>query len=201
MKTMKKTYIFILAIMIASVSGIKAQTELTSFQYSMGFTQGDFKDFIEKASYRGVSFDYRKLLNDGSVGIGVDISWNVFDEKKDYASYTDGTKTLSGVQFRYTGALPMLATLDYYFKPGEDLNPFIGLGVGTVYTHNDVDMGLYYSQKDAWHFAVKPEAGFIFKASHDMGVILVAKYFNALSTDDVAARNYLTVNVGLAWEF
>jgi opacity protein-like surface antigen len=198
---MKKKYIFILAIMIASVSGIKAQTELTSFQYSMGFTNGDFKDFIERTSYRGVSFDYRKLLNDAHVGVGMDISWNVFDEKMNYASYTDGTSTLSGVQFRYVGALPILAMADYYFKPGEDLNPFIGVGVGTVYTHNDVDMGLYVAQRDAWHFAVKPEAGLILKVNPEMGIMLVAKYFNAFSTDDVAARNYLTVNVGLAWGF
>lgn len=44
--------------------------------------------------------------------VGVDAGWNVFYEKKDYDTYTGGTESLSGIQYRYQNSVPLLASAD-----------------------------------------------------------------------------------------
>jgi len=197
---MKRIYIIILLLIVTSGSRLIAQTNLFALQYSVGFTMGDFKDFIGKESWRGVTMDYRSMVNE-NVGVGIETGWNAFYEKKDYATYVDGTRSLSGTQFRYCSAIPILVSADYYFNPGESLSPFIGLGIGTIYTRNDLDMGLYTIREDVWHFALKPEAGLLFKTRPDFGIMLCVKYYNGFNSEDLGTRNYVATNIGFVWEY
>ena len=61
----------ILLIAIFSVLGISvfSQTGITALSYSMGFGTGDMHDYISKASFRGFTIDYRKLVQ-SNVGVG-----------------------------------------------------------------------------------------------------------------------------------
>lgn len=197
---MKKINLIILLFVVSSASRLFAQSDLFSLQYSVSFTVSDFKNFIGATSWRGATMDYRHMANE-NVGVGFETGWNAFYERMDYATYVDGTRSLSGTQFRYCSAIPILISADYYFKPGETINPFAGLGIGTQYTRNDLDMGLYTVREDVWHFAVKPELGVIFKARPDFGIILCAKYYNAFKAGDIGSRNYFTTNIGFVWEY
>lgn len=90
----------------------------------------------------------------------------------------------------------MFAT-DYYLKPGEDLNPFIGLGVGTIYTERATDMGIYRLTQDAWSFAFTPQVGFYYSVNRYSGISLAAKYNLGLAGGDFdTTQSYLSFNIG-----
>jgi len=95
----------------------------------------------------------------------MELGWIVFYEKKDYDTYTEGTTSLSGTQYRYTNSYPMLVTFEYTLKPDEMLKPFVNLGLGTMYTRRDTDMGVWTLKQDAWHFALKPEIGILLEVN------------------------------------
>lgn len=179
---------------------VVAQENLSSMQYSMGFAVGDFGDFIGRASFRGATFDYTKKLN-LNVGVGFEVAWNVFYEDLDYDTYTEGTSSISGKQYRYCSAVPILATVNYYMKPSELLTPFAGIGIGTMYSSNELDMGIYALTEDVWHFVLRPEIGVLVNISSSTDLFVSGKYYNAFKTEDVNSRNYITANIGLSWRY
>ena len=194
---MKKIFFIILLTGVISATQVKGQESLFSIQYSMGFGVGDLKEFNESASFRGMSFDYRYMM-DRSLGIGFETGYNLFYDKMNYATYTRGTESLSGVQFRYTHAVPVLAAFDYFIIPDTQFNPFVGLGIGTLYTNRDVDMGMYRWKRDVWQFAIRPQVGILI-ATPGVDFIVGAKYYSAFKANDVEGQSYFTINVGLAF--
>jgi outer membrane protein len=192
---MKKIFFVFLITGIITATQVKAQESLFSIEYSMGFATGDLKEFNEAASFRGMSFEYRYMMKP-AVGIGFETGYNLFYDRLDYATYTQGTESLSGVQYRYTHAVPVLAAADYYFKPDANTNPFIGLGLGTIYVFRDVDMGMFTMEDDDWQFALRPQVGTVI-TMQGIDLMLAAKYMMGFKTDDMAANNYFTINVGL----
>ena len=194
---MKKIIFVFLIAGIVSATQVKAQESVFAIQYSMGFGVGDLKEFNESASFRGMSFDYRYML-DRSMGLGFETGYNLFYDKMDYATYTRGTESLSGVQLRYTHAVPVLAAFDYYLKADTQFNPFIGVGIGTLYTSRDLDMGMYRWTTDAWQFAIRPQVGIIV-ATPSIDLIVGAKYYSAFKSNDVEGQSYFTINLGVVF--
>ncbi len=194
---MKKIFFIILLTGVITATQVKGQESLFSIQYSMGFGVGDLGEFNEAASFRGMSFDYRYMI-DRSMGVGFETGYNLFYDKMNYATYTRGTESLSGVQFRYTHAVPVLAAFDYFIIPDTQFNPFVGLGIGTLYTNRDVDMGMYRWKRDVWQFAIRPQVGVII-ATPGVDFIVGAKYYSAFKANDVEGQSYITINVGLAF--
>lgn len=174
-------------------------TGILSLQYSAGFAVGDMNDFIKAPSWRGMTFEYHRLIQD-NIGVGFEIGWNAFYERKDYATYTKDTRSLSGVQYRYCSAVPMLATFNYYFSPDQQITPFVGLGIGTQYTENYLDMGLYEISENVWHFGLKPEIGVNFNVNEMFAITMVGKYYMAFKSGDIGARSYIATNIGFAWK-
>lgn len=192
---MKKIFFVLLVTGMITATQLNAQDNFFSIQYSVGFGNGDMKDFIEKTSWRGVSFEFRNFVTP-NVGLGIESGMNTFYEKKDYATYTQGTRSLSGVQYRYINTVPILAAADYYFQPGQKVNPFLGLGIGTIYNRRDLDMGLYTIEDEAWQFALRPELGVLVNVSEGLDLMLAAKYYAGFKSGDMEAQNYFTINVG-----
>jgi opacity protein-like surface antigen len=193
---MKK--ILSLLLLVTSFSTVAVAQSSFSIQYSLGFG-GSMNDYISSTSVRGATFEY-KMYPSPNVSVGLDAGWNHFYERRAYSTYTDGTLSLSGVQFRYANAVPIFVTTSYYLKPGEKINPFIGVGVGTVFMSRYIDMGQYRVTEEAWHFALKPEAGVLVNLSPDMDLILGFRYNNAFDTSDTDAISYMMFNVGFVWK-
>ncbi|HSO88438.1 MAG TPA: outer membrane beta-barrel protein [Draconibacterium sp.] len=194
---MKKIFFVVLLTGIITATQVKAQESLFSVQYSMGFAAGDLKEFNEAASFRGMSFEYRYMMQP-AIGVGLETGYNLFYDRMDYATYTQGTQSVSGVQYRYTHAVPVLAAFDYYLKPDTQFNPFVGLGVGTLYTFRDLDMGMLTMESDAWQFALRPEVGCII-STQAADVLIGAKYFSGFKANDTEGQSYFTINVGLVF--
>lgn len=191
---MKRILFFALLLVSTLVS---AQNNLTTLQYSMGFGTSDMADHISKTSFRGFTIDYRKLVQP-NVGVGVDLGWNVFYEEMPFDTYTtaNGSTDITGKQYRYQNQFPMLVAADYYLKPGEKINPFAGLGIGTMYSLRNTDMNLYTLEQDAWHFALRPEVGAIIQATPGFGFSVSAKYYHGFEAGDLSSQGYFTLNLG-----
>jgi opacity protein-like surface antigen len=195
---MKNLFKLLTIVALFAAAPAFAQTSF-SVQYSMGFGMGDTKSFVSTSSFRGATMEFRKYVKP-NLAVGADVSWNVFYERKPFDTYTSGTVSLSGLQYRYINAVPIYISTDYFFKPGERVNPFVGLGIGTLYTKQNTDMNLYSLEKDSWAFALRPEAGIMFEANPGMDLILAAKYNWGFSTDDLPAQSYLAINVGFVFK-
>jgi len=194
---MKKMFFVFLLTGIITATQVKAQENLYSIQYSIGFGMGDLKEFNEAASFRGMSFEYRYMMKP-SIGVGLETGYNLFYDRMDYATYTKGTESVSGIQYRYTHAVPVLAAFDYYLKPDMQFNPFIGLGIGTLYTYRDIDMGMFTRESDVWQFALRPQIGAII-STPAADLIVGAKYFSGFKANDTEGQQYFTINVGLVF--
>lgn len=192
---MKKIY-FILFLFVAASSAF-AQS-ITNVQYSIGFGTGDLGDYIGTPSFRGFAVDFRKLVQP-NIGVGIDLGWNVFYDAKPSDTYTLGNLSYSGKQYRYNNQFPGLFAVDYYLQPGEQINPFVGLGIGTMYSLRNTDMGQYTFEQDAWHFALRPEAGVIFEANPGLSFAITGKYYYGFEAGDLDAQSYFALNFGFVF--
>jgi len=196
--SMKKLFHIFLAVATFAAAPAIAQSAF-SVQYSMGFGSGDVKSYVSSTSFRGASLAYRYFVQP-KISVGADIGWNTFYERRAYDTYTSGTISLSGVQYRYINAMPVYLAGDYYLKPGEKINPFVGLGVGTLYTKRNTDMNLYTLENKVWAFALRPEAGVLVNANPGLDIILAGKYNYGFSAGGLEAQSYFTFNIGLVFK-
>lgn len=173
------------------------QDSYISVQYGVSFGSGDLGDFISAVSWRGASFEYRKALNDKLL-VGVDVGWYVFYEKKDYDTYTKGLETLSGVQYRYQNEVPILVSAEYFFSTNS-VKPYVGFGIGTMYSERTVDMGIYRFQENPWHFAIKPELGLLYEMSYSTSLKFAAKYYNGFKSGDLENQGFFSISLGFAF--
>lgn len=195
---MKKIYYSLFLLLMAA--GVAQAQDNFAFTYSMGFGVGDLSNFISQPSFRGANIEFRKAVQP-NIGVGLTVGWNVFYESLDKDTYTYNNSSLTGKQYRYSNHVPMLLSTDYYFKPGEKFNPFVGLGIGTIYTRRNTDMNLYTVKQEAWNFALQPGVGFQYMLS-DGAALLIAGRFNQgfkAGNDLTSAQSYFTLNVGFAF--
>jgi hypothetical protein len=192
---MKKA-LYILLFLGVTSSAI-GQSGFMSWQYSMGFGAGNQHDYIGQTSFRGVTYNYSKIVRD-NVAVGLEIGWNAFYEAKSNATYTRGNFDLSGKQYRYSNHVPILATVGYYFNPENELIPFLNFGIGTMYSERRTSMGQWEIYQDAWPFTVKPEVGFILNTG-GMAFSVSSKYYYGFKTGDLPAHGYFTINIGFVF--
>jgi hypothetical protein len=194
---MKKIFFVLLLTGVIATTQVNAQGNLFSIQYSVGFSTGDLKEFNSSASFRGMSLEYRYMMQP-AIGVGFETGYNLFYDRMDYATYTQGTQSLSGIQYRFTHAVPVLAAFDYYLIPDTKYNPFVGLGFGTIYSSRDLDMGMFTMESDVWQFALRPQVGAII-TTPAADLIIGAKYFSGFKAKDTDGQQYFTINVGLVF--
>jgi opacity protein-like surface antigen len=197
---MKKILSIILVLLFTNQM-VKAQergSNLVSLQYSVGFSLGKLNDYIKNVSAMGILIDYRFMATDNAYA-GVELGGNLFYEKKDYDSYTEGTMTLTGTQWRYVSIMPLLVNAGYVFSPASEFSPYAGLGIGTMYHEVELDIGIYEFTRNQWQFAVKPEVGVIYKPMPEIGILVGAKSYNGFKTDNSSAINYIALNIGIVW--
>lgn len=195
---MKRIVLSIL-IAFAAVTISAAQNSYVDVAYSIGFGTGDMGDFIKKASFRGISFDYRYAVQP-NIAVGFSAGWNTFYEEKASDTYTVDNASLTGKQYRYSNNVPLLATVTYLLSPDEFFCPYAALGIGTMYARRNTDMNLYTLEQEGWPFVIQPEVGVRLQAADNVGVLVSLKYLNGFKAGDFnSAQSYFTLNVGLAF--
>ena len=185
---MKK--IFILFLALVSIQAIYGQKGYSVVNYSVGFSTGDFNEYVDQISYRGINLEFMWNVKP-NLDAGLEVGWNVFYAKEDKKVYTEGTESISGVQYRYTNAVPIIAGARWR-KTGGKTQPYVGAGVGTTSVNRSTDFGLYRIYNNTWQFCVRPEAGLIYKMSETSGLNAGVKYYMNFENDDMAAQPYFT---------
>jgi outer membrane protein W len=192
---MKK--LFVAVLVFASVSCYSQG--ISSGSYSMGFGTGDLAEHTGTVSFRGFTVDFRKLVTP-NVAVGIELGWNTFYSERSDDVYTIGNLSYSGKQYRYNNQFPMLVRADYYLKPGETVNPFFGLGLGTMFSMKATDMGQYRFEDEAWQFAMKPEFGIEYEVNPASALLVSVKYYGGFKGGDLPAQGYFTINVGMVFK-
>jgi hypothetical protein len=194
---MKKIFILFLSVCIGHA--LLAQSNVTT-SYVVGFGTGDLGDFISQTSWRGFSFDYRYKIQP-NVALGMNLAWNTFYQEEGRATYTSDNASLTGKQFRYSNNVPILATVTYFAKPDEQMNPFVSLGIGTMYTRRNTDMNVYTVEQEAWNFLLQPEIGVQIAFGEGVALAISGKYNYgfAAGNDLTSAQSYFALNVGFAF--
>lgn len=198
----KLIYIFLLTVLTAGVANAQLESGsgtfngYTSITYSVGFGTGDLGEYIQQPSWRGFTLEFGKYITP-EFSVGIEASWNTFFKEMDYATYTKDTYSLSGKQYRYNHQFPILASFNYTLHGDEILRPFGGLGIGTMYSQRNTDMGQWRVKEEAWHFALRPEIGILYELGEGMHAKVSAKYYTGFSAGDLDTQSYFALNVGI----
>lgn len=188
--------ILVLSAVLVMILASNATAQRTTISYSMGLGTGDLGNYASNLSGRGFAIDYRKMVKP-NIGVGFYTGMNTFYDERPFDTYSIDNRTLSGRQFRYVNSFPLMIAADYYVNTGEDLVPFFGLGVGTIYNKRRTDMGIFQLEQDAWSLAFAPQVGFYYSVNRNNGIAVSAKYNLGLAAGDFdSSQSYLSLNIG-----
>lgn len=192
-------YILVSLLAFACTQRLVAQSGGTFIiSYPIGFPLGDLSEYTNSTSFQGISLEYLKNVKH-NLGVGIEAGWNLFYQKENEKTYTEGTQSITGTQFRYTNAAPILAQVKFFkTSANSSTTPYAGLGIGTLYVNRSTDFGLYRITNEAWQFCLRPEIGIILRSKKNPGVggMIGVKYYGAFANDDLNAQSYLTINIG-----
>lgn len=165
--------------------------------YSTALGVGETGDFIGRLSWRGFTIDGKYFIND-NITLGWTTGWQTLYEPVS-GSFTDGTQTLTGTQYRYLNMLPAMMTANYFFNEDGETQPFVGLGLGTYWIEQKTNMGLFSDTADHWHFGLTPEVGILFPVNIQSNFYITVRYNNAFPSKESMTYSYLGFNVGFLW--
>jgi hypothetical protein len=192
---MKKIFLILFAII--SIQQINAQGGYFALTYSVGVPMGDLKEYIDQVSYRGANMEFYWHVKP-NLDAGLEVGWNVFYSKEDKATYTQESASITGTQFRYTNAVPLIAGVRWR-KQSDKITPYIGVGIGTTSVNRSTDFGLYRIYTNTWQFCVRPEAGLMYSLGGGTAATLGVKYYANFENDKLTAQPYLAIQAGLVF--
>jgi len=196
---MKK--IFFLLIASICLKGAFAQHHgIFIISYPVAFPMGDLSDYTNATSFRGINMEWGREVKPNLIA-EIETGWNVFYQREPDAVYKQGTASISGVQYRYTNSVPILAGAKWVLKSKNNLVPYAGLALGTMYSDRATDFGLYRISTDAWQFCVRPELGITFKSRNGPSAMLGVKYYSSFNSNDLDGQSFLTINLGVVFPY
>ncbi|MGF1465479.1 MAG: hypothetical protein ACFCGT_05035 [Sandaracinaceae bacterium] len=166
------------------------------FAWSMAMPTGDTFDFIPRYSFRGFTGGVRVFVTD-MIALGAFSGWQGLDWKtRRTVVNEDDTIALTATQLRFSDLVPLLATGHVVFDAaGGRVSPFAGLGIGTYYTRDVVDIGFAVVNNDRWHFGLAPEAGVMIGIG-TVNLLLAARFNWAVQSQGVT-QTWFTFDVGV----
>ncbi len=189
----------ILFLMLAGIGfSAKAQNSLSSANYVVTLPTGNTAGFIDVISGRGFSFEYQKFIS-SHISIGGEIGYSTIYQRTENQVYTRETASLSGIQYRYQHAFPILATASYYHSFTNLIRPYVSLGLGTVANNRIIEMGMYESEETHWQLALRPELGTLIQPSDNVAFRIGAKYYGTLEGGGLEGQSNLGFNIGLVF--
>ncbi len=194
-KTMRVMTTALFLALACSAEG-RGQEWFWGLEYMVSGTTSDTKQFADDFSWRNFGIEGRNLLNE-NMSAGIYIAWNVFANVTDELIRFDNAD-VSGVQYRYVNAFPIMATAHYYFGRRRGIRPYVGLGAGTYYAENRLEIGLTAFTTNNWHLGVAPEAGVIIPVNFNARALLNARYNYGFEAGGMKL-SYWTIGVGIGW--
>jgi hypothetical protein len=201
MKTMIRVAVIgvLLAAGMASAQGFETyrpRQSLFLINYEMSSALGGFSDFIGETSWRGMSFESRSMVKD-RISAGIGFNFNRFEETKSQVTVDRGARsTLSGPVYAYADQLAIKGLLHGYLLDGP-LKPYLGVGVGGVWSYAYQQTADFAQADDGFDFIVSPEVGVTFtaaKGASSIGLNLAFRY-NYTTADFFSVKDAQTMQV------
>ena len=198
---MKSLRILSVILLVALGVEMSAQSNKTHLYYNMGFPMGNTKDFISKASFRGMGFEYQYLFND-NFALGGVLQWNTFYQDEPRQTYVKDNGAINGIKYKYINTVPLYVTGTYYIGSDDaNIRPYIGLGVGTYWLEQRTDMGLFTDIYNSWHFGLIPKAGVLIPISYSTSLYLGVDYNIAFKNSDLDQQSWIGLSVGFDFDY
>jgi hypothetical protein len=184
-------------------AGAKAQQlppVLIGLSWQLSFPIGETHAYASDVSWRGIGLDLATFVRP-DVAVGLAFGWNVFFENTTSTLQYKGVD-ITGNQDRTLNVWPVLANARYFPRLGEghsDVQPYVGANIGGYIIERYLAIGLTAFQETHFHFGLAPEIGVFFQ--NPVGaVILNARYNMAFASGGVPFQQFLSINLGYAWE-
>ena len=190
---MKRLFIVLFTFITINAIG----QSMHGISYNTSLTIGETNDYISRFSWRGFGIDGKYFIND-NMTLGWTTGWNTFYEPVS-GSFTEGTQTLTGTQYRYINTIPILMTYNFFLNEDGEIQPFFGIAAGTYWIERKTTAGLFSSTKDNWHFGLTPEVGILFPMNLQSNFYVTVRYNNAFPSNDSITYSYLGFNFGFLW--
>jgi len=190
---MKRYTIIIIMCLASLISRGQDETQVL-INYMPSLSLGETADFTKNFSPRGIEFEVDRYIAE-DLSLGLAIGWNVFREKVTGESFEYNNYLVTGTQFRYTNIVPINFNAKKYFSMG-DQTPFIGFGLGTSYTKQNNEVGIFSLVDSKWQFNIAPEAGMRISLT-GLLVSLKVKYSHSLKAGNFPAMSYLGFGIGV----
>ena len=193
---MKITLIITTALLLSTLSYSQS---FYSVDYTMSKGLGETGDYINKFSFRGLTVEGRGFLNE-NWSLGGLFTWTTFYEKYAEETFTSDDITVTGTQYRYLNAFPLLFQAHYYLST-EDDKPWVyfGAGTGAYKMVQRTNTGIWSVENNNWHFGISPEVGVFYPISHSTGINLSLKYHYVFKASGTTDHSWLGLNIGIGW--
>ena len=195
-----RTILAVFLVLVLCAGAVNAADMIGVVTYDVSFPLGDTKDFIDNESWRGIGLEGRWLVTD-KIALGVSWHWNTFYEKTDELIDINNGH-VSGNQYRILYTTPLMATA--YWYPNSPLDkprymPYLGIGLGTIWTKERLEIGVVAFEDSAWHFGLTPEAGLMIPIGYYTDFFTSVRYNYAFKSGDSPEYQWWSLNVGFAW--
>jgi outer membrane protein len=122
-----------------------------------------------------------------------------FQSAKTNATNSYENLSFTGVQYRYSSQVPFFLSADNSLNPDAETKPYVGMGIGTIYSHRKTDMGVYSYAEEAWQFALKPEVSIIRELSFNTALKVAFKYYSGFKGGDLDTQSYTALSLGFVF--
>jgi len=192
-----------LAALGALLMGPAARAEipptLVAVTWQFSIPIGETFKYTAPVSWRGIGLDVATFIR-RDLAVGLAFGWNVFAENTNSTITIHGTD-ISGNQDRALNVWPTLVNVRWFPKisSNRDIQPYIGANAGGYIIERYLAIGITAFQETHYHLGLAPELGVFFQ--NPVGAVLLnARYNMAFAAGGVPFQQFLSINLGYAWE-
>jgi len=196
-----KKVIVSLAIVAFSLQA-HAQMNNWRMTYDMAIPMGEMSDFISRDSWRGISIDSRFEIKP-NITVGFLIGWQVFAQRFDNITeeFNNGNAAVHGTQFRFINTFPMQGNVHYSFGPDFGIRPWVGMGLGTSFSDQRLQVGFYEVRRAIWSLTFTPQAGIDIPIDHSTAFTLSARYNYFLHNNQPFNYSFIVFSAGFKFSY
>ncbi len=186
------------ALLLVAAGEVRAQDWFWGGTYSMSLPLSKTKDFNDGYSFRGVTVEGRKVINE-NYSTGVTFGWHVMNEQSSNKTVEFENGAMTGDFFTYTNSFPIMLNAHYYLGRSGGIRPYAGASAGAAIVERRAEVGLFALEETNFHFAAAPEVGFYVPFGwYGSGLLLSARWHFMTKAGSTPSQQYVTFNIGFA---
>lgn len=202
---MKKYIIIPVFVLLSLMLGknLSAQEHtIWELQWNISMPTGDFKNWIDETSIRGIEFGGNYHFETGFTAGGA-VGYGAYFHKTPRITVESGNNTITAIQFRDLYSYYFLAEAGYAYESDFFMTPYARLGIGAYYSEQVLSVGLLYFREESWNFGLRPEIGLLMEVPNSgIGFIVNGKYNTAFNYgNDLENLNYFNFGLGVIFGF